>query len=207
MSENEKDVALDALDNVEKPLEYALDFVTYDETFDALPSDEAMRQVADLGLRLRGLQKKLAINELEVESLKSSIREYEERLIPEMLMSLGLTSVTLSDGTTLEVKDEVYASISDGHSKDAFRWLRFNKFGDLIKNEITVSLSKAQDKRAEDLVEWLTENGYHDQTKVKESVHPQTLKAFVKEQDKRGASIPEDLFGVHRTKKVKVKKV
>jgi len=79
--------------------------------------------------------------------------------------------------------------------------LRDNHFGDLIKNDVSVSFGRGEDNDAEKLVEHIEGLGLVH--KQKESVHYQTLKAFATEQHQKGASLPDE-FGVHVANKTKL---
>ena len=88
--------------------------------------------------------------------------------------------------------------------ESAYKWLRDNGYGDLIKNEIAVPFGRGEDERANDLLKTLVNNGYEPNQKT--VVHPQTLKAFVKEQLESGKELPLDLLGAYAGQKTVIKK-
>ncbi len=202
MTDSIKDVAVDALDFVEQP-EQAVDFIEYDQQLEALPSDEQLRLIGEKGALLLSLKKELEVALASTQSLSNTIKELEEVTLPEMMQKVGLTSVTLLDGTKLEVGDEVYASIPEASQPQTLHWMRTNNFGPIIKNQVSLSFGKGEDDKASYAYAQLVASGFEPERK--EFVHPQTLKAFVKEQDKKGKPVPDNLFSVHRTKKIKVK--
>jgi hypothetical protein len=97
------------------------------------------------------------------------------------------------DGSVVERKMIVAASIPAANKEAAFDWLRSNGLDDIIKNDITVSFGKGEDNVAGDVVGLLQERGFDPKTKT--HVHPSTLKAFVKERVIEGKPIDLDLFG------------
>jgi hypothetical protein len=97
------------------------------------------------------------------------------------------------DGSVVERKMIVSASIPVANKDAAFDWLRDNGLDDIIKNDITVSFGKGEDNVAGDVVGLLQERGFDPKTKT--HVHPSTLKAFVKERVTDGKPIDLDLFG------------
>jgi hypothetical protein len=87
-------------------------------------------------------------------------------------------------------------------TEEAFDWLRQNGFGDLIKNNVTLTFGRNEDSTAKNLVEDLRKKGHNvNQT---EKVEPMTLKAFVKEQIQQGKNVPSDIFGVYVANKTKI---
>jgi predicted NACHT family NTPase len=83
--------------------------------------------------------------------------------------------------------------------------LRDNNHGDLIKNTISVDFGRGEDNDAADLKQGLNDMGrsYTDKT----GVHPQTLRAFVREQVESGQTLPLDLLGVFIGQKTTIKEV
>lgn len=67
-----------------------------------------------------------------------------------------------------------------------------------IKPDIYASAPEA---RMERIVAWLTERNMASIVKTKPSIHPSTLKSFVKEQLAADPQFPRELFGVHEVQK------
>lgn len=135
--------------------------------------------------------------------LKEKARTLREETIPNAMTELGLTSLTLENGQALSIKQEVYASISASQAPLAFDWLNENGFGGLIKTEVTTLYGKGERDAAQKLVAKLTNEGLN--ANFKESVHPSTLKAFLKEQIAEGNPCPLDLFGARPVMTTKIK--
>ena len=60
-----------------------------------------------------------------------------------------------------------------------------------------------EDTAHEGMIEQYSAMGWTN-FKLKEAVHPQTLKAFVREQVETGKELPFDLFGVYIANKTKI---
>ena len=93
------------------------------------------------------------------------------------------------------------ASIPIAKREEAFKWLRDNDLGDLIKNEVTVSFGRNEDNKAAEYAVLAQGQGYQPIQKLK--VEPMTLKALVRERVESGKDMPSDLFNVfagNRTK-------
>ena len=94
----------------------------------------------------------------------------------------------------MEVKQTYGARIPVVHRDAAFAWLKEKGHDDIIKNLVSVPFGRGEDSLATDFINLAQKNGYAPDQK--KEVHPQTLKAFVKEQLEKGQEVPMDLFGV-----------
>lgn len=135
---------------------------------------------------------------------KEEARRLREEVIPCALQELGMTKIVLESGESITLSQEVYATIPADKKPDAFNWLESNGFGGLIKVDVVTSFGKGQLKDAEALNLELYQKGLA--AKMSQTVHPQTLKAFIKEQLGKGADVPLDLFGAMPVFKVNIKK-
>ncbi len=131
-------------------------------------------------------------------------RHLREEAIPAAMAELGYEKVTLSDGTTITVKDEVYASIPSYYKEEAMRWLQDNGFGGLIKNDMRLQFARGEDHDLDEVAAFLQASGVP--FKLSPTVHPQTLKAFLKEQLTAGTALPLELFGARPVTVAKVKR-
>lgn len=155
---------------------------------------------------VRALAESQKVIEEQIEALEAQItlkkaehKKIAEYELPEMLNFVGLPSITLSDGSTITVKENIHASITDENREAAHTWLRQNGYEDLIKNVVSVSFGKGEDKDALLLVHNI--NVMADQGALKfgtvdqkEAVHASTLRAFVKERLKTGEPLPVETF-------------
>lgn len=160
------------------------------------------------------------------EKAKTLMRLREES-VPMAMAELEMDRVRLSTGEEVSVKQEVYCAISEANKDEAHDWLEEHNFGGLIKTTVSVSFGKDEMPFALALFEKLqsmkVEATISTPTppkrvgkkmvrqppkykKVKRElepqmdrgVHPQTLKAFLREQlSKSGGSdeLPLELFG------------
>jgi hypothetical protein len=102
------------------------------------------------------------------------------------------------------VKQLVQASIPVRYREEAFKWLRDNGHGDLIKNQVSATFGKGEDISANDFIDKISSLGYEPTQKV--WVEPMTLKAFVREQINEGSELPMDKFGVFVGAETKISK-
>ena len=76
--------------------------------------------------------------------------------------------------------------------ESAYKWLRENGLGDLIKNEVAVTFGKGEDNKAEQLLSLAEQEGYEPTQKQK--VEPMTLKALFRERIEAGLAMPSQFF-------------
>lgn len=160
----------------------------------ALPSDEELRSVAGLAKQAALLEAEIADLDNILTNRKRDLREIVEVRLPAALAEKGLSEIKLDDGTKITVSTYYSASISKERATNAFAWLRSNGHDDLIKHEVSVSFGKGEEKNALRVISAIEEMGFFPSDK--ETVHPQTLKAWVREQIEAGRDIPSELFGV-----------
>ena len=148
----------------------------------------------------------LKIQELEVglKVLKEQYRRLQTEVVPGMMQELGINSFELDNGYKVSIKDEYYACIPDAFRFECFEWLRKNELDGIIKTAVNMNFGKGEDESAQHLIDWMTENGLTPN--VKETVHPQTLKAFVKERMSAGLELPVDFFGASVVKTTVISK-
>jgi hypothetical protein len=160
--------------------------------------------------------KKMLALEIEIEQATAKLQELQKRhqeinqtTIPDLFLDMGLTEIKLDD-ETLGIKkvtiNKLYtASISADNWGQAKSWLQQQEEDAMIKTKVVADFGKGR-KELEDSVRLMTfmkkENIIFD---AKESIHPQTLKAFVKQRLEAGKPLPLNLFGVHVVNQTKVK--
>lgn len=152
-----------------------------------------LQSVASTAKAIR--DKESLIDELEqklAEEKKSLLKLTDEEL-PAMFLELGLNSLTLDDGSQVEVKQTYGASIRVDNRDAAYDWLRDNGYDDIIKNTVACSFGRGEDELAQQFSEFAVKQGFDAQTKTE--VHPQTLRAFIKERVESGDEFPMELFG------------
>jgi hypothetical protein len=140
------------------------------------------------------LDLQLAVEKLESElkTKKEAFRVISQEIVPNMMMELGVEKFVLNGGYELSIKDEVYAKLPENPFV-AFEWLRSHDLDAVIKTQVSVDFGKGEDAEANRVLDTLSTMGV--QAKVKSTIHPQTLKALLREQISMGAGIPMDDFG------------
>ena len=166
--------------------------------------DNSLKEMADLCAEQVALEEDVRQLEEQLKAKKQAVNKLSFEIIPARMSELGLESLTLKDGSSVKVKQLVQASIPVRYREDAFKWLRDNGHGDLIKNQVSATFGKGEDLSANEFIDKIEELGYQPQQKL--SVHSSTLKAFVREQITKGTELPMDKFGVFVGAETKISK-
>ena len=168
---------------------------------EAITQTNDVKALSDQVLNLRNLEDTIKKKEAEIKKLKKDSDILSGEVIPTMMTEMNISTLKLADGSAVEVKPIYGASISPDNKEKAFKWLRDNGLGDLIKNEVTVSFGRNEDNKAVEYTVLAQGQGYQPIQKLK--VEPMTLKALVRERVESGQDMPSDLFNVfagNRTK-------
>jgi hypothetical protein len=163
-----------------------------------------VNKLSDQVLKLQGLENEIKQDEEALKNKKKSAAMLSEEIIPTMMTEMSLSSIKLADGSAVEVKPVYGASIPVAKREEAFKWLRDNGLGDLIKNEVTVSFGRNEDNKAANYAVLAQGQGYQPVQKLK--VEPMTLKALVRERIESGREIPSDLFNVYAGSRTTIKR-
>ena len=163
-----------------------------------------INKLADKIKELQAHQQQLAIQEDAIKQKKKDIELLSGEVIPTMLSEMGLSYLKLQDGSSIEVKTNYSATITQANKEKAFKWLRENGLGDIIKNEISVSFGRNEDNKAADYAELAKGQGLEPMQKLK--VEPMTLKALVRERIEAGKEMPTELFNVFIGNKTTIKR-
>jgi hypothetical protein len=165
---------------------------------------ENISKLADKIKELQAHQLQLEIQEDSIKKRKKHIEHLSGEVIPTMLSEMGLSFLKLADGSSVEVKTNYSATITQANKEKAFNWLRENGLGDIIKNEISVSFGRNEDNKAADYAELAKGQGFQPTQKLK--VEPMTLKALVRERLEGGKEMPTELFNIFVGNKTTIKR-
>ena len=150
------------------------------------------------------LEHRLAEQEQAMKETKAALHRITDERLPEALEEMNLQKFTLMDGSEISVKPIYAASIPKDRRAEAFAWLRDHQFGDLVKNNVSVTFGRGEDEMAKDFVGLCSRQGFVP--KQLEKVEPMTLKAWLREQVEAGHPIPLDLFGAFISQRATIKR-
>ena len=171
---------------------------------EVLKKTDNIQSLADQVQRLESLQGRLELQEENIKNTKKELEHVSGEIIPTMMSEMGLSHLKLMDGSSVDVKPHYSATITIANKEAAFKWLRNNGLGDIIKNEISVSFGRNEDNKAADYAVLAQERGFQPTQKLK--VEPMTLKALVRERIEAGKEMPTELFNVFIGNKTTIKR-
>jgi len=155
------------------------------------PTDEQLNTVSRIA------DQQLAL-ELDIEQLSAELRtkknlhiQVSQENLPDAMSAMGLSSFTLKNGASINIKKGVDASIRIADKPQAYDWLRQNGHGAIIKNEFKVPFGAGQDEQAEKLDTFLHQIDADFNAAI--SIHTQTLRAWARTQLEEGNPIPETI--------------
>ena len=165
---------------------------------------ENINKLADKIQEMQAIQSAIESDEQQLKQKKKHLGNLSEEIIPTMLSEMGLSFLKLADGSSVEVKTNYSASITQANKEKAFNWLRQNGLGDIIKNEIVVSFGRSEDDKAAAYAELAKGQGHQPTQKLK--VEPMTLKALVRERIEAGKEMPTEIFNIFVGNKTTIKR-
>ena len=163
---------------------------------------DSAKRLSDKILELKDFEDEIANAEESLKKLKEKARAISSIEIPAMMDEMQITKLKLKDGEAVEIKKVYGASIPKDQQEAAFTWLRNNGLGDIIKNDITVTFGRGEDNKASEYANLAQGQGYEPVQKI--GVHPQTLKAVVRERLESGQEMPSDIIKTYAGNSTKI---
>ena len=154
---------------------------------------QGLTSVAALARTIRDKESKISDLEQTLKEEKKALLKLTDEEMPSMLAEIGMSSFALDDGSTVEVKQTYGASILVDKRPEAYEWLRDHGHDDIIKNTVLCQFGRGEDDQAGAFAAFAQKQGFIPEQKTE--VHPQTLRAFVKERCEAGEDFPMELFG------------
>ena len=188
----------------EKPTFEELVGNTEAQQWDNDVSDGELSIVSALANKQLQLVTEVAELEADLKAKKEELRLTSEQELPDAMQAAGLTQIKLNSGENITINEFYNAHISKANQEKAYEWLTANGHEGLIKNEVLLKFGREESLVVDETVFALQARGLSPQ--VRQSVHPSTLKAFVKEQFTSGNDIPTEPFGIYIGTKATIKK-
>lgn len=161
-----------------------------------------LARLTQLAEEAQRLEKEIGERSVALAELQDAHKRIVRDVLPSAMDQLGMKSFALSDGSKIDVKEHVQASITEEHKIRAFAWLTEHEFDGIIKTKVQSEFGKGEIEAAREAVTALEKSGFV--ATLDQNVHNSTLKAFVKERLAEGDDIPLDVFGVFEFKEAKI---
>ena len=180
-----------------------MDKINYEEDrVQSVTQADDAKTLSDKVIELKNLEDEIQNAEESVAKLKEKAKTLSQFEIPVMMEEMHITKLKLKDGESVEIKKIYGASIPPQHQEEAFTWLRNNGLGDIIKNDITVTFGRGEDNKASEYATLAQGQGFEPVQKI--GVHPQTLKAVVRERLESGQEMPSDIIKTYAGNSTKI---
>tara|TARA_R100000544_G_C2225033_1_gene60109 strand:+ start:86 stop:661 length:576 start_codon:yes stop_codon:yes gene_type:complete len=167
-------------------------------------TDNELSVVSSLANKQLQVGSELAELEGAVKAKKEELRLISEQELPDAMQAAGLNEIVLSSGEKISIGEFYSAHISKANQEVAYQWLTANGHEGLIKNEVSLRFGRDENEVVKETVSNLKARGLSPE--VRQSVHPSTLKAFVREQLTSGSDIPTEPFGIYIGTKATIKR-
>jgi len=153
--------------------------------------------------------------EVEIAKMQAALKEKQDALkviqentLPELMVELGVESMTTPSGLTVDLTESIHASIPKKFSDKAFDWLDEHGESGMVKRSFEIKFNRDEEAWANKFARDLGQRKKPVNAVIKKKVEPPTLKSWVNTKLSNGEEIPLDLFGVFRRKisKISMKK-
>jgi len=180
-----------------------MDKIDYEQDrVESITQADAAKTLSDKVIELKRIEDEIQNAEESISKLKEQAKTLSQFEIPKMMEEMHITKLKLKDGESVEIKKIYGASIPQQHQEAAFTWLRENGLGDIIKNDITVTFGRGEDNKASEDATLAQGQGFEPVQKI--GVHPQTLKAVVRERLESGQEMPSDIIKTYAGNSTKI---
>ena len=169
---------------------------------ESITQADAAKTLSDKVIELKRIEDEIQNAEESISKLKEQAKTLSQFEIPKMMEEMHITKLKLKDGEAVEIKKIYGASIPQENQEAAFTWLRENGLGDIIKNDITVTFGRGEDNKASEYATLAQGQGFEPVQKI--GVHPQTLKAVVRERLESGQEMPSDIIKTYAGNSTKI---
>jgi len=164
-----------------------------------------LRELTEKCEYLEELDRKAAELEEQLDKLKNEISGITNAELPELFQAIGLAELKLASGRKVTLLPFYSAKIPEENKPVAFAWLEEHNHDGIIKATVEMTFGKGEEEKKQEkkVCEVLKKMGIifeHDR-----KIHPQTLKAFVREMVESGEQFPLETFGAYVGKVVKIK--
>lgn len=166
-------------------------------------AESSLAALTDYALEMKAIEKEIAEISTKLAERQGRHDKLSRSIIPDIMDRLGMAEFKLTDGSKVSVKPDIKCGLTEERKPAAYQWLEETQNDGIIKTGIDLKFSRDQIEDAKRAVQMLQEAGFGDAS-LEKSIHPSTLKSFVKERIEAGDNIPLDTFGVFEFKQTKI---
>lgn len=168
------------------------------------PSADSLKRLAKLAADAKLATDRVALLEVRLKEETAALKAITEREIPDIMEEIGLTDFRLTDGTRIQIKEDIRCSVSADRRIAVKEYFDEHGLSGMVKRAISIEFNAGEEKWANKFEADLRKRKHEVRTKIDYIVHPSTLKAWVTRALEESKEIPLDLFGVFRQRRAKV---
>lgn len=157
--------------------------------------ENILAQITRTVRELRTAREDVAAAESALKAVQDRVRLLEENTLPELMREAKQERLTDEDGWGLQLLEKVRASIPQARMAEAVDWLTNHNQAAIIKRALSLKFGRDEADKAQKALKAILEAGFTPEDK--QSIHPQTLEAVVRELMAAGEDVPTQLFGVY----------
>lgn len=183
-----------------------IDYSAYEEdaqTSAPVAGDNILAQITRTARELKEAQDEVSKAEEALKAAQQRERILRENTLPELMKEAGQEKLRTSDGWEVELTETLRASIPTASKAEALKWLEDHGQAAIIKRQIDLAFGKDEQDKADRALKLVLEAGFRPTDK--QSVHPMTLAATIRELIEKGIEVPMALLGAHVQNGVKLK--
>lgn len=165
-----------------------------------------LKMLTQKATELKELRKRIEKEEKALSKLTKAENNLAQEVIPGYMQEIGVTKFTLDGGEDISYKNDYRGSISKANMNTAKKILAERKLGGIFTRVIEIKFDCEEDttnKEADKLCKILSNLNVEFSDKL--SINAQTLKALIREQEKKGTPLPQKEFGVFKFFKTVIK--
>lgn len=166
------------------------------------PQPATLERLMALANELKDLDAQCAADLVALEEKQGKADKIRRRTLPDLMAELGMEEFKLTTGEKVTIKEDIKCGLTEDNKPIGYAWLRDHDYGGIIKTKVSLDFGKGDEAQAKAAVEALQQAGFDPD--CADSVHPATLKSFVKERLESGDDIPLATFGVYEFKEAKI---
>ena len=176
-----------------------------------LVAEKVIREIGGLVSEADVLGKSITVQENKLKEDKRNLQILLEKAIPDAMMEAGISTITTTEGASVELKDILRASIPKPRLTEAIAWLEEYGQDDIVKSVVSASFARGEGDLSQKLLAFCEAEGFS--AAQKQSVHTQTLSALIRDMDGETVTVmeeekvmnfPRDMFGVYEAKVAKI---
>ncbi len=150
--------------------------------------DDRLTAIVELAKQMVALTTRIQNGEALLKQLKEQLKLIAEGHLPELMGQIGLSELSLTDGQKIKIRPEFYGSVAQNRMDQAVAWLEEHNMAGIVKKDYTLDASALSQEELNAAIERLP-------IAVKRTIHPSTLRSFVKERfEANDPDFPRELF-------------